>query len=399
MSRIKETTPTAFLEATHWLYQQVIFPLISRRYPAGADSDGPQRAHERAMQLLGWLDEKQWAQVILHYMHEWLNEPREVEVGGVRLSSPLILAAGWVKGLGYDSYHFVHRDLLVGENMIPGWRTMQHLVPGAIEFGSYTPLPRLGNEGVVMWRDREHQSLQNRVGLKNPGAKGAANFLSAHKDELPKEFGINIAPSPGVDDLAIKKKEVIEAVGSFIEQGVFPLWFTLNISCPNTEDSTERNQVAEEVRELCTEVVTFLQERAELVGREIPLWVKVGPDLTTEQYKDLLQVFNEAGVKAVIATNTQAKPTPNDPTVMAGVSGGRLHYKARYIVLTLARIAEEEGYNLDVIGCGGIQDAETYSDTWDTVKGRQYLSALVFHGPWAGLWMMNQVRRQARKKA
>ena len=60
-----------------------------------------------------------------------------------------------------------------GRDVVPGWRSLPALV-GAVEFGSYTRHPRLGNPGRVVWRDHATRSMQNRIGLRNPGARAAA---------------------------------------------------------------------------------------------------------------------------------------------------------------------------------------------------------------------------------
>ena len=100
----------------------------------------------------------------------------------------------------------------VQRNIIPGWRSMPLLV-GAVEFGSFTRCPRLGNTGTVLWRDEPTHSTQNRIGLKNPGALASAEFFALHLEQLPPVFGINIAVSPGVVDPAQMNREILEATG------------------------------------------------------------------------------------------------------------------------------------------------------------------------------------------
>jgi dihydroorotate dehydrogenase len=73
----------------------------------------------------------------------------------------------------------------------------------------------MGNPGTTIWRDEATRSTQNRVGLKNPGARAAAEFLGLHKAHLPPVFGINIAVSPGVSNPEQECREMLEAVGVF----------------------------------------------------------------------------------------------------------------------------------------------------------------------------------------
>jgi len=288
----------------------------------------------------------------------------------VTLDHPLILAAGFVKGHGFASESEALIAVERGENIIPGWRSMSALV-GLVEFGSFTRYPRLGNSGVVMWRDPASQSTQNRVGLKNPGAQAAAAFLARNRRHLPRTYGINIAVSPGVNDLDQGEREIREAVGFFVNMNVIPSWFTLNLSCPNTEDDPGANQTEEQARRFCAAAL-------DVIGQSAPLWIKLSPDLAPEQYAALMRVAVETGVKAIIATNTLAQPTPDDPKISAGMAGGRLHASASKSVTHLLQTKRLERYTIDVIACGGIMSGQTFA-AFDTPAG-QYWSALIYRG-------------------
>jgi dihydroorotate dehydrogenase len=333
-----------------------------------------QQAHTQTMELLRWIDGQDWAQAVLHQSHRLAFDEQPVAVGGVTLPYPLILAAGFIKGDGFDDETSALAAVEGGRNIIPGWRSMPALV-GPVEFGSFTRWPRLGNPGTVLWRDVSTRSTQNRVGLKNPGARAAAAFLDLHCDQLPAVFGINLAASPGVTDPAQEQAEILEAIGFFLERHIQPTWFTLNISCPNTEDDPGARQTATKTRALCQALID---------QTDIPLWVKISPDLTDEQYTILMKVFQTVGVQAVIATNTLAQPAPDDTTRLAGVGGGRLHDCA---VAATIRLQSE---TVAMIGCGGILDGATFRDFRSAVAG-QYWSALIYRGPLAAALILNEV--------
>lgn len=336
-----------------------------------------QQAHEDVLRLLSLLDNNTPAQTAIKRLYQTAFKLRPITIGGVNLPHPFILAAGFVKGHGFET----EADALtIGRhtNIIPGWRTMPNLV-GAVEMGSFTRYPRLGNSGTVIWRDIETQSTQNRVGLKNPGAIGASAFLAQHQTDLPKLFGINIAPSPGIDDPHQEKTEILEAIGAFLSRGIHPTWFTLNLSCPNTEDDPTSHQTESKTRELCRAILDLLGDE---VGGKIPLWVKISPTLSDEQYRVLMRVFADEGVSAVIATNTIAMPTPDDENIVAGVGGGKLHPHAVRVSGVLMDEKRRHGYAVDVIGCGGIQDPISYYDfRKHGVIAVQYWSGMIFKTP------------------
>ncbi len=380
-----------------------------------------QAAHERMLAALRWADGQRWLIPWLGRLRGLTLPPAPVSVGGVVLETPLILAAGLVKGDGFASEDEALAAVKAGHNIMPGWRSVPALM-GLVEFGSFTRWPRLGNPGVVTWRDVYTRSTQNRVGLRNPGARAAALFLAQRRDRLPRQFGINVAVSPGVSDPQQQTDEVLEALRAFLAAGVIPTWFTLNLSCPNTEDDPRGHQTADEARQICGAAIALLRgatesqeghftaEGAEKAQRETtpssprsprlgdaaylpartagripPLWVKVGPNLNDDQYRALLRVLAETGVGAVVATNTLPWPAPDDPTMTAGVGGGRLFARALQVVALLQAERTAHGYPVDVIACGGVQDGATYRAFAALgVAAMQYWSALVYRGPLAG---------------
>ncbi len=340
-----------------------------------------QGAHAHALALLRWLDGREWSQAALARAHALAFAARPLQVGGAALPFPLILAAGMVKGEGFADEQAAQAAVQRGENIIPGWRSLPRLV-GPVEFGSFTRWPRLGNPGVVVWRDPATRSTQNRIGLRNPGANAAAAFLARGRHNLPPVFGINIAVSPGVDDPAQEQREIAEALDAFLARDIAPAWFTLNLSCPNTEDDPSGHQTEERARQACRVALAR-------IGGAAPLWVKLGPDLAPQQYHALLRAFADEGVRAVVATNTLGQPAPDGTT--AGVGGGRLHQQALAVAALLAAEIRARGYPLDVVGCGGALDTPSWlAFSQIGVRAVQYWSALVYRGPLAAALIANE---------
>ncbi len=346
-----------------------------------------QHAHEDALRLLAQLDSNPVAQSAFSLINRTSFPSLPVNVGGVDLPHPLILAAGFVKGHGFLTEQEALNAIRAGHNIIPGWRTMPALV-GPVEFGSFTRHPRMGNPGTVIWRHAESRSTQNRVGLKNLGSVAASAFLFQHSRHLPPVFGINIAPTPGINDSAQLQADVIESFRAFIARGIRPSWFTLNLSCPNTEDDPTGHQTADEAHDLCAAVVEFLHT---YVAGSIPLWVKVSPALSATQYHTLMSVFAQTGVRAVVATNTLARPAPDDPQVNAGVGGADLHDHALNAIRHLKHARDAHHHPVDIIACGGIQNPPTYHTARQAgAQAAQYWSALVFHGPLAAATILQE---------
>lgn len=369
-----------FLAVSRLGYQEVLRRLLFMQ--------NAQASHERALRVMKFFDARPGLMRLI-YKTAFLSCP--MTVGGVMLDSPLMLAAGMVKGRGFTTEEEALAAVERGENIMPGWRSFPALL-GAVEFGSFTRYPRPGNPGRVMWRHPETQSTQNRVGLKNPGAAAAAAFLSRSLQNMPTTYGINIAVSPGVTDSEQEVTEVREAVEIFLKSGLRPSWVTLNVSCPNTEDDPGDHQTEARTRNLCRTLVTTLHP--------IPLWVKISPDLADSQFVTLMRVFADEGVRAVIASNTLPCPTPDDPSLIAGVGGGDLYPYALRAASLLAEEKRRHGYDVDVIGCGGVQNTQQFEEYLRVgVSAVQYWSGLVYRGPLVGAYILSEYGGRRTREA
>ena len=180
-----------------------------------------QLAHARTVAVMRRADGLSTARSLARVTHRHTFPVAPAEVGGVALPQPIILAAGLVKGDGFGDEGSALAAVRRGRNILPGARSVPALL-GAVEFGSFTRWPRLGNTGRTLWRDSTRQAMQNRVGLRNPGARAAAEYLVAVSRSLPRTFGINLAVSPGLDDLEASALE-IERGSGLLRAGRQPL--------------------------------------------------------------------------------------------------------------------------------------------------------------------------------
>ena len=337
-------------------------------------------AHRFVIKRLGTLDRRpRLCQAAARYRRRFASP---TQVGRVSLESPLILAAGLVKGEGFATERAAMRAVTLGRNIIPGWRSVAALM-GPVEMGSFTPRPRLGNPDQVLWRDTEGQSLLNRVGLRNPGAAAAATFLAERSGDLPDVYGISLASDPDQEDPARRSDEVAASARFFAEAGLRPAWTTVNISCPNVPQGHSDADLPEEVDGLC---------RA--VRRELPLqtalWVKLAPDMEKGSYGMVGQAAVEGGAEAIVATNT-APGRLSGTDVGVGVGGASLHSRALEVVEELDSARRESGLDFEIVGCGGALDGRSYQDFRERgAAAVQYWSALVFRGPTAPALILSE---------
>lgn len=350
-----------------------------------------QVAHERTLRLMRRADGVAGLDALARLANRLVFPRRPTRVGGVQLPHPIILAAGLVKGDGFREEAQAMTALHRHRNVVPGWRSLPALL-GAVEFGSFTRRPRLGNRGRVLWRDDANGSMQNRIGLRNPGVRAAAAHLRSNARLLPPVWGLNLALSPGVEDLDQGTAEIREAAAyvrdAFGDVGGGPAWYTLNLSCPNTEDDPHGRQTDEQARRYASALVEVA---------DAPVWVKIGPDLGDEQIGLLARAFADAGVRAVVATNTLPAAAPGGGP-QAGMSGARLRPLALRTVTRLDAAIREIAAPLDIVACGGIMNgADLLAFQAAGARAAMVYSALVFRGPLAGALILREADREARR--
>ncbi len=331
-------------------------------------------SHRVMQDLVARWDRQDNLQAGLRTLARWLHPDAPVEVGGVTLPQPYMLAAGWIKGEGYDNEVRALAAVVKDAVLLPGWRTLPHLA-GPVEFGSYTRWPRHGHTGVTMWRLPGSSSLGNRVGLKNAGIRAVASFLSLHKAHLPACYGINVAVTPGVEDTGELQAEMAESLAYLFDAGIAPTWLTLNVSCPSHAEEPSLQQTEGTVRAL-------LQAARLETPVYVPIWIKVSPGLPAAQYRLLLDLCDEFGIKAIVATNS-LQQVDADGTPW-GLGGRDLTAAARQALVKLVTLKRIHGHAVDIIACGGIltgQDLQWLSRL--DIKAWQYQSALVYRGPLA----------------
>lgn len=348
----------------------------------------PQRAHARTVAILRRADGSAAASSLARRAQQAALPDRPTRVGGVTLPHPIIVAAGLVKGDGFPDESAALAAVAQRRNIVPGWRALPALA-GAVEFGSFTYLPRDGNSGRTMWRSDADRSMQNRVGLRNPGARAAAAHLRAHAPDLPPTWGVSVATSPGVTDLETSHREVEAAATIFLDalgdSSRRPSWLTLNLSCPNTKDDPTGTQSAELAEAVCSALAALLP---------IPLWVKIGPDLSDAQLSALTDVFAATGVKAIVATNTWSQPVPGT-ALSAGASGARLRPLALDTVTRLQALVSATRADLDIVASGGILDgADLMAFQSAGARAAMIYSALVFRGPLAAALILQEAEHE-----
>jgi len=245
-----------------------------------------------------------------------------VDLCGVRLSNPLILAAG-ILGTGAELLERVARA-----------------GAGAVTAKSCGPEPRTGhpNPTVLDWG----HGLINAIGLANPGVEEMAVILKDAKGRL-QPLGVPLIASifaETVEGFAEVARRVSKAEPDFIE---------VNISCPNVAAEFGRPFAADPDS---AAAVT----RAVKGATHLPVVLKLSPNVT--DIAAIARAVEAAGADAVAAINTVAGMVidvdcgqPVLANRMGGLSGPAIRPIAVRCVYEIYQAVD-----VPIIGTGGVMD-------------------------------------------
>ncbi|MDS1872702.1 quinone-dependent dihydroorotate dehydrogenase [Vibrio vulnificus] len=291
----------------------------------------------------------------LFYRQQLPNRP--VECMGLTFRNPVGLAAGLDKN---------------GE-CIEAFDAMGF---GFVEVGTVTPRAQSGNDKPRLFRLVGAEGIINRMGFNNLGVDNLIENVK--KAKYSCVLGINIGKNKdtpiekGAEDYLICMEKVYEYAG----------YIAVNISSPNTP-GLRTLQYGEALDELLVELKRKQAELEEKHGKYVPLALKIAPDLTDDEIRQICQSLINNKIDGVIATNTTLDRTMVEGMKHAqeagGLSGRPLQSRSTEVVRLLRK--ELQG-NIPIIGVGGV-------DSYVAAKEKmlagadlvQVYSSFIYHGP------------------
>ena len=253
---------------------------------------------------------------------------------------------------------------------------MSKLGFGFIEIGTVTPRPQPGNPKPRLFRVPEAQGVINRFGFNNLGVDNLIENVKASRYQ--GILGINIGKNfdtpleRAVDDYLICMQKVY-AYASYI---------TVNISSPNTKNLRDL-QAADALSSLLARLKAEQYALAQRQGRYVPLALKIAPDLTVEQIREIAGLLLEHRIDAVIATNTTlsreaVKGLPNAEEA-GGLSGAPVREASTAVIHELSLALNNE---VPIIGVGGIMSGQDAVEKMAAGASLvQVYSGLIYKGP------------------
>ena len=241
---------------------------------------------------------------------------------------------------------------------------------GFVEVGTITPLKQYGNPKPRVFRLEEDEALINRLGFNNSGADIISSRI---KSNSPSGlFGINIGPNKNTQN---RLEDYLICLRKF---HALCDYLTINISSPNTENLRSFHNQNE-----LDELLNAIQEEKQILKSNIPIAVKISPDIdeiNIEQFAELLVKYN---IAAVIISNTTDKNRENLKNVSklekGGLSGKPLEKKSNILINRFYKILKDK---IIIIGVGGVDSGKSaYEKIINGASLIQLYTGMVYKGP------------------
>ena len=257
---------------------------------------------------------------------------RKVQAFGLQFDGPFGLAAGFDKN---------------GTMIMP----LFDLGFSHIEVGTVTALAQPGNDKPRLFRLVQDRALINRMGFNNQGAAALAKRLQKLRSSnrrLPV-IGVNIGKS--------KVTPIEEAVSDYVTStkllAPFADYLAVNVSSPNTPGLRSLQSI-----EALQPILSGVLENS--LGK--PVLVKIAPDLTDEDVREIAELALKLNLAGIIATNTTISRTglqTSEARIEAigagGLSGKPVKARSIEVLQILNQVIAGR---MAVISVGGVETAQ-----------------------------------------
>ena len=241
---------------------------------------------------------------------------------------------------------------------------------GFVEVGTITPLTQSGNPKPRVFRLVEDKALINRLGFNN---QGCLNIFSRIKSNKQKGMlGVNIGPNKDTRD---RLNDYVEGLKTFYEVADY---ITINISSPNTEDLRNFHDQTK-----LSELLKVINKEKENLGSDIPIVVKVSPDIKDHEINKICEVLLDNKIEAVIISNTSDATREKLLNIQkyqkGGLSGKPIEEKSTLLINKFYKILKGR---IKIIGVGGVDSGKSaYTKFLAGANYLQLYTGMVFRGP------------------
>ena len=241
---------------------------------------------------------------------------------------------------------------------------------GFVEVGTITPLKQYGNPKPRVFRLVEDEALINRLGFNNQGAEIVKERIKRNK-KLGL-LGINVGPNKDSSD---RLNDYLIGLKTFYDDADY---ITINISSPNTENLRTFHE-GDKLQDL---LKSIMEERKNLKSN-IPIAVKVSPDISEDQVYQISEILLEHEIKAIIVSNTSEATRDKLSNIQrhqkGGLSGKPIEEKSNILINKFYKLLKGK---IKIIGVGGVDSGQAAYDKF--IAGADFVqlyTGMVFKGP------------------
>ena len=241
---------------------------------------------------------------------------------------------------------------------------------GFVEVGTITPLKQYGNPKPRVFRLVEDEALINRLGFNNHGAEIVKDRIKRNK-KLGL-LGINIGPNKDSSD---RLNDYLIGLKTFYDDADY---ITINISSPNTENLRTFHE-GDKLQDL---LKSIMEEKKNL-NSNIPIAVKVSPDISKDQVSQISEILLEHEIKAIIVSNTSEATRDKLGNIQrhqkGGLSGKPIEEKSNILINEFYKLLKGK---IKIIGVGGVDSGQSAYDKF--IAGADFVqlyTGMVFKGP------------------
>jgi dihydroorotate dehydrogenase len=214
----------------------------------------------------------------------------------------------------------------------------------------------------------QDQAAINRFGFNNQGMEAIGVRLAARP--MTGIVGLNLGANKDSSDRAADFARVLAHCGPHLD------FATVNVSSPNTEKLRDLQG-----KDALGALLNGVLETNAGLSTPIPIFLKIAPDLTSDEIADIADVARETGISGIIATNTTLSReglTSKDRGEQGGLSGAPLFEKSTRVLAQLSQLC---GPDIPLIGVGGVSTAaQAYKKIRAGASAVQLYTALVYGG-------------------
>ena len=225
---------------------------------------------------------------------------------------------------------------------------------GHIEVGTVTPKAQPGNPKPRMFRLPKDKGLINRMGFNNRGVDAVVKNLQRKEVQfVRREMGVIIGGNIGKNKTTPNEEAWQDYRICFEKLFDHVDYFVVNVSSPNTPGLRELQE-----KEPLLRILRSLQELNAQHEHPKPLLLKIAPDLSEEQLRDVAEVAVYAQLDGLIISNTtidrsglQTKKLEVDRIGPGGLSGKPVFERSNEVLSFMRELLPE---TMDIIGVGGV---------------------------------------------